>query len=58
MIPTMNGYVKTFKVKVYTNNRDVNVQEDDIECKSFTVIYIDSLLAHENKYYLQVYLVC
>ena len=30
--------------------------EDDLECESFTVIYIDSLLVHENKYYLQVYL--
>ena len=26
--------------------------EDDIECESFTVISIDSLLAHENKLYL------
>ena len=30
--------------------------EDDIECDSFTVISIDSLLVYENKYYLQVYL--
>ena len=30
--------------------------EDDIECESFTVISIDSLLLYENKYYLQVYL--
>ena len=30
--------------------------EDDIECESFTVISIDSLLVYENKYYLQVYL--
>ena len=30
--------------------------EDDIECECFTVIYIDSLLVHENKYYLQAYL--
>ena len=30
--------------------------EDDVECKSFTVISIDSLLDYENKYYLQVYL--
>ena len=27
-----------------------------MECESFTVISIDSLLAFENKYYLQVYL--
>ena len=30
--------------------------EDDIECKSFAVISIDSLLVYESKYYLQVYL--
>ena len=30
--------------------------EDYIECESFTVISIDSLLVCENKYYLQVYL--
>ena len=30
--------------------------EDDIECESFTVISIDSLLLYENKYCLQVYL--
>ena len=31
--------------------------EDDKECKSFTVIFIDSLLVYENKYYLKAYLV-
>ena len=30
--------------------------ENDVECESFTVISIDSLLLYENKYYLQVYL--
>ena len=30
--------------------------EDDIECKYFIIISIDSLLLYENKYYLQVYL--
>ena len=30
--------------------------EDDIQCESFTVISIDSLLVHDEKYYLQVYL--
>ena len=29
--------------------------ENYIKCESFTVISIDSLLAYENKYYLQVY---
>ena len=35
--------------KVYTNIRGLNVPEDDIECESFTVISIDSLLAYEKK---------
>ena len=39
-----------------TNFRDIKVPEDDVECKSFTVISIDSLFIHQNKYYLQVYL--
>ena len=54
-------YIKT-KTRTYINNnfftnfRGLNVPEDDIKCKSFTVISIDSLLVYENKYYLQVYL--
>ena len=32
------------------------MSEDDIECESFRVISIDSLLFNENKYYLRVYL--
>ena len=53
-------YIK-FKIrkcgdKVYTNFCGLNVPEEDIECESFTVISIDSLLVHENKYQLQVYL--
>ena len=34
----------------------LNVPEDDIECESFTVISIDSLLVYDKKYYLQIYL--
>ena len=48
--------MKTYGDKVYTNLRGSNVPEDDIECESFTFIWIDSLLVYENKYYLQVYL--
>ena len=54
-------YIKT-KTRTYINNKfftnfhGLNVPEDDIKCKSFTVISIDSLLVYENKYYLQVYL--
>ena len=46
----------TYGNKVYTNFRSLNVPENDIECESFTVISIDSLLVSTNKYYLQVYL--
>ena len=53
-------YIKT-KIRNYgdevcTNFRGLNVAEDDIESESFTFISIDSLLAFENKNYLQVYL--
>ena len=34
----------------------MDVPEDGVECESFAIIYIDSLLVYENKYYLQVYL--
>ena len=37
------------------NFRGLNVREDNIECKSFTVICIDSLIVYKSKYYLQVY---
>ena len=30
--------------------------EDDVECESFTVISIDSLLVYNRKCYLQVFL--
>ena len=32
------------------------MSEDDIECESFTIISIDSLLVYDEKSYLQVYL--
>ena len=48
-------YIKT-KMRTYgdkaTNLRGLNVLEDDIECGSFTVISIDSLLAYYIKCYL------
>ena len=46
----------TYGDKVYTNSRGLNVPEDDIECKSFTVTSVGYLLVCENQYYLQVYL--
>ena len=30
--------------------------EDGVECESFPIAYIDSLLGYENKYFLQIYL--
>ena len=34
----------------------VYVPEDGVECESFKVIYIESLIVYESKRYLQVYL--
>ena len=48
--------IRTFGDKVYNNISGLNVPEYNIECKSFTAIPIDSLLLHDKKYYLQVYL--
>ena len=49
VLPFYDGrYVKTKKRtyvdKVFMNFHGLNVPHDDIECKSFTVISIDSLL--------------
>ena len=49
-------YIKTYDYEIYPNFRGLNVQEDDIECESFTIISIDSLLVYGKKHYLQVYL--
>ena len=48
--------LRTYGNKVYINFCDLNVSENGIECKSFTVISIDFLPASKNKYYLQAYL--
>ena len=48
--------IRTYGDKVYINFRGLNVSEDGVECKSFKIISIDSLLIYENKYYIQVYL--
>ena len=48
--------MRTFGYKVYTNFRGLNTIEDNIECKSFPVICIDSLVLYDKKYYLRVYL--
>ena len=41
------------KVYSFCNRND---PKDCVECASFTILSIDSLLVHENKYFLQVYL--
>ena len=52
----MKTKIRTCGVKVYTIAQGLNVPKDSVEYKSSVVIYIDSLLFYENKYYLQVYL--
>ena len=47
--------MRTYRDRVNTNFCVLNVPEEDIECESFTVISIDSLLVYENKSYLQIY---
>ena len=48
--------MSTYGYKVYTNWHSLNVPEDTVECGSFKVISIDSLLVYDRKFYLQVYL--
>ena len=48
--------IRTFGNKVYANFCGLTVPEDDIQCGSFTIFSIDSLLVYNKKYYLQVYL--
>ena len=45
--------IRTFSDKIYTNVCGLNVPEDDMECESFTIISIDSLLVYNKKNYLQ-----
>ena len=44
--------IRTYGDKVYSNFCGLHVPEDGLEYESFTIISIDSLLVHENKYYL------
>ena len=47
--------IRIYGSKVYTNFQGLDVPEDGVECKSFTVISNDSLLVYDSKYSLQVY---
>ena len=40
----------------FTNFCGLNVPENYVECESFRVIYVNSLLVYESKYYLEVIL--
>ena len=48
--------LKTYGDKMYTNFSSLNVPEDGVECDSFTILSIHSLLVYESRYYIQVYL--
>ena len=52
----MKTKIRAYDDKVYTKFRGLNIPKDNIECKSFIFISIDSLLVYNKKYYLQVYL--
>ena len=42
--------LKTYGDKVYTDFHGLNVPDDGVIYKSFTITSIDSLLVYENKY--------
>ena len=48
--------IKTYGNKVYANFHNLNVPKNNVECETFSIISIDSLLVYENKYYVQAYL--
>ena len=52
----MKTKITTYFDKVYANFWGLNLSEDAVECESFTVISIDTLLIYKNKYYPQLYL--
>ena len=41
--------IRTFGDKVYTKFRGLDVPEDDVECESFILISINSLLVYDKK---------
>ena len=41
--------IKTYGDKVYTNFHGLNISEDGVECKSFTIISIDPLFVYDKK---------
>ena len=55
MINIIKTKIRTYGDKVYTNFHGLNVSEDDIEFEFLIVNSIDSLVAYDKKYYLQIY---
>ena len=52
----MKTKIRPYGDKFYTNFYSLNMSEYDIECESFKLVSVDSLVLYESKYYLQVYL--
>ena len=52
----IKGKIRAFGDEFYANFRGLNVPEEDIDCESFIVIYINFLLVYDKKCYLQIYL--
>ena len=48
--------IKTYGDKVCTNSCRLSVEEDGVECESFTITSDDWWRVYENKYYLQLHL--
>ena len=44
----MKTKIRTYGDIVYTNFHELNVAENGVKCKSFTVVSIDFLLVYEN----------
>ena len=53
---TIKAKIRTYGDEFYTNSRRLDVPEDGVEYKLFTIISIHSSLVYENKYYLPFYL--
>ena len=52
----MKTKIRTYGVKVDSIVHGLNMPESGVEYKSFSIIFIGSLIFYENKYYLQIYL--
>ena len=48
--------IRTYKNKVYTSFRGLNVPKDSVEYEPFTIVSIKFILVYKNKHYLQGYL--